>query len=244
MLLLFDIDGTLTEPRKRMSSSMAEFLSTVRQHAHIGIVGGSDFHKQQEQIGEDILIAYDYVFSENGLVAYHNGNLFHTQSLVKALGQTNLNTFTSYVLSYIANLDIPVKTGTFVELRKGMINISPVGRNCTQEQRDEFEQYDQQHHVRQTMINDLKSKFHHLGFQYSVGGQISFDVFPQGWDKTYCLQFLDDQYKEIHFFGDKTQPGGNDYEIYISPRTVGHHVTGPDDTRKKVMDILSHSMTL
>lgn len=26
----------------------------------------------------------------------------------------------------------------------------------------------------------------------------------QGWDKTYCLRFLDDKYETIHFFGDKT----------------------------------------
>ena len=26
----------------------------------------------------------------------------------------------------------------------------------------------------------------------------------QGWDKTYCLQFVEKEYPEIHFFGDKT----------------------------------------
>jgi hypothetical protein len=31
--------------------------------------------------------------------------------------------------------------GTFVEFRSGMINVSPVGRNCSQEERDEFEKY-------------------------------------------------------------------------------------------------------
>jgi len=29
-------------------------------------------------------------------------------------------------------------------------------------------------------------------------------VFPQGWDKTFCLHFLDKAFSEIHFFGDKT----------------------------------------
>lgn len=38
-----------------------------------------------------------------------------------------------------------------------------------------------------------------------LGGQISFDVFPDGWDKRYCLKYLDN-YREIHFFGDKTAP--------------------------------------
>ena len=26
----------------------------------------------------------------------------------------------------------------------------------------------------------------------------------QGWDKTYCLRYLDDKFETIHFFGDKT----------------------------------------
>lgn len=26
--------------------------------------------------------------------------------------------------------------------------------------------------------------------------------------------------------------GGNDYEIYTDPRTVGHEVTSPDDTQR------------
>ena len=65
-------------------------------------------------------------------------------------------------------------------------------------------------------------------------------MFPIGWDKTYCLKYLTD-YKEIHFFGDKTfevnsnpksnpnlifinKKGGNDYEIFIDKRTIGHSV--------------------
>lgn len=49
----------------------------------------------------------------------------------------------------------------------------------------------------------LRETFAHLDLTYSVGGQISFDVFPRGWDKTYCLQFLT-EFDEVHFFGDKT----------------------------------------
>ena len=37
-------------------------------------------------------------------------------------------------------------------------------------------------------------------------------------------------FEEIHFFGDKTDKGGNDHEIFEDPRTHGHKVTSPDDT--------------
>ena len=80
-----------------------------------------------------------------------------------------------------------------------------------------------------------------LHHSYSIGGQISFDVFPTGWDKTYCLQHLEKEknisgveYTTIHFFGDKTYKGGNDYEIYEDKRTTGHAVESPEDTIREL----------
>ena len=51
----------------------------------------------------------------------------------------------------------------------------------------------------------LEKEFADFNFVYLIGGQISFDVVPKGWDKTYCLKFLKD-YAENNFFGDKTMP--------------------------------------
>lgn len=124
-----------------------------------------------------------------------------------------MKSFINFCLHYIADLDIPIKRGTFVEYRTGLVNVSPIGRNCSQQERDDFEQYDHQHHIRQAFITALQKQFPDYGLKYSIGGQISFDVFPIGWDKTYCLRYLKD-YDEIYFFGDKTFPGGNDHEIY------------------------------
>jgi len=40
---------------------------------------------------------------------------------------------------------------------------------------------------------------------YFLGGQISFDVFPEGWDKRYALKHLEkEKISNIYFFGDKT----------------------------------------
>jgi phosphomannomutase len=54
-----------------------------------------------------------------------------------------LQKFINFVLRYVADLDIPVKRGTFIEFRNGMLNVSPIGRNCSQEERDEFEKFDE-----------------------------------------------------------------------------------------------------
>lgn len=96
----------------------------------------------------------------------------------------------------------------------------------------------QVHKIRETMVEDFRKEFGNLGLQFSIGGQISFDVFPKGWDKTYCLNFLD-SVPTIHFFGDKTSPGGNDYEIFYDSRTKGHTVTSPEETEKELRGLLS-----
>ena len=67
--------------------------------------------------------SYDYLFSENGLVAYKGGALLAKQNLVSEFGEDRLRPFINFVLHYIADLDIPVKRGTFIEFRAGMINV-------------------------------------------------------------------------------------------------------------------------
>ncbi len=234
VLCLFDVDGTLTVPRKAITPEMDQFMRKLKERVCVGVVGGSDLPKQREQVGHDVTEVYDYSFSENGLTAYKDGKLFHEQSLVKHLGEDKLKKFINFVLRYLADVDCPVKRGTFIEYRMGMLNVSPVGRQCSQQERDEFEQFDKKAKVRERMVAALDKEFgDSFGLKFSIGGQISFDVFPKGWDKTYCLQFVDKLgFEEIHFFGDKTHPGGNDYEIFNDPRVIGHTVEKWEDTMR------------
>ena len=242
-LLLFDVDGTLTVPRQQVKPEMMEMIAQARAAGFtVGIVGGSDLKKQEEQLGADLLARFDYVFSENGLLAFKQGQEIHRQNFVKFVGDDNLKPFLKKTLRLIADADIPVQRGTFIELRNGMLNISPIGRNCSQIERDDFEKFDHVHKIRAGIISELQACFPHYGLKYSIGGQISFDVFPIGWDKTYCLQFVDADFEDIHFFGDKTSEGGNDFEIYTHPRTIGHSVKTYEDTITILKQLLSECM--
>ncbi|CAM6101553.1 unnamed protein product [Calypogeia fissa] len=233
VIALFDVDGTLTPARKEASAEMLQFLQELRKVVTVGVVGGSDLVKISEQLGRNTISEYDYVFSENGLVAYKQGKLIGNQSLKSHLGEETLKKLINFILHYIADLDIPIKRGTFIEFRMGMLNVSPIGRNCNYEEREEFEKYDKVHNIRSKFVEVLKDKFADYNLTYSIGGQISFDVFPHGWDKTFCLSFIEEEFSEIHFFGDKTFKGGNDYEIFESEKTIGHTVTSPEDTRSQ-----------
>lgn len=238
MLCLFDMDGTLTKPRIPIDPVFDEFLQQkIKPLCSLGLVGGSDFKKIAEQMnGSDVINRFDYVFAENGLVWFKQGKEGERQNIQKHMGEEKLQTFINFVLGYLSKITLPVKRGTFVEFRSGMLNISPIGRSCSQEERDAFEKYDNEHKIRATMIKALEEQFPNIGLTYSIGGQISFDVFPTGWDKTYCLRHVEKEgFDEIHFFGDKTDKGGNDHEIFSDNRTIGHKVLSPEDTQKKLM---------
>ncbi|KAG2356302.1 eukaryotic phosphomannomutase [Suillus spraguei] len=196
-LVRFDVDGTLSPARQRASPEIIQLLRNLRKQVAIGFVGGPDLVKISEQLSVgniNVLEEFDFGFAENDLTAYRLGKPLESQSFIKTVGEKDYQELVNFILHYIADLNIPIKRGTFVEFRNGMINVSPIGRNAT---------------------------------------WISFDVFPHGWDKTYCLRHVEkDNFEEIHFLGDKTSKGGNDYEIFSDPRTVGHTVRSPADTMR------------
>uniref|UniRef100_A0A0G4GD88 Phosphomannomutase n=1 Tax=Chromera velia CCMP2878 TaxID=1169474 RepID=A0A0G4GD88_9ALVE len=237
IIALFDLDGTLSEARKICTEEMVAYLNRLRKHITIGVVSGSDHDKVNWQLGgSDWTAICDYLFVENGVVAYKDGEKIGSSSISAHLGESNLKELINFVLRYFSDLDIPKKRGTFVEFRTGMLNFSPIGRNCSYDERLEFNEYDKTHGVRDAFVKALNEKFAHMKLRFSIGGQISVDCFPEGWDKTFCLQYLK-EYDEIHFFGDKTAPGGNDHEIFEDPRTIGHTVVNPADTMAQLKEI-------
>lgn len=240
-ICLFDVDNTLSLARQPASKEMFALLHELRKKAVIGFVSGSDLVKLAEQLTADGVTAlerFDFAFGENGLTAYRLGQQLASQSFIQFVGEARYKTLVNFILHYLADLDIPIKRGTFVEFRNGMMNVSPIGRNATIAERLDFQAYDKIHGVREAFVKVLKEKFSDYGLTFSIGGQISFDVFPNGWDKTYCLRHVEKEgFDEIHFFGDRTSPGGNDYELFADSRTIGHTVLNPEDTIRQLKEM-------
>ncbi|PAV70306.1 hypothetical protein WR25_03044 [Diploscapter pachys] len=240
-ILVFDVDGTLTPARQNISPRMAKFLEETRKKVKLGVVGGSDLPKIVEQLGNDqdqVLNNFDYVFSENGLVGFKGHEAFPTTRIQDQLGEEKLQDLINFTLHYFSTVKLPVKRGNFIEFRKGMLNLSPIGRSCSQSERDAFVVFDAEHKIREKFVQALEQKFQEYGLTFAIGGQISVDAFPVGWDKTFCLRYLEKDFDSIHFFGDKTMPGGNDHAIFEDSRTIGHSVANPDDTIVKVTELL------
>lgn len=169
-ICLFDVDGTLTPARLAASPEILSLLQALRQKCAIGFVGGSDLAKQEEQLGKaagaPVVSLFDFCFAENGLTAYKLGQSLQSNSFIKWIGEEQYKDLVKFILHYVADLDIPVKRGTFVEFRNGMINVSPVGRNASTQERNDFEAFDKDAKVRTKFVAALKERFGHLGLTY------------------------------------------------------------------------------
>lgn len=236
-LFLFDIDGTLTLSLQKISPEMLNMLHGLKKRVKIGFVSGSNIEKQYEQIGSDLFNIFDLGFPENGVQYYNANGLIASEHFIDFIGESNYFTLINAILIIIAKNKCPIRRGNFVELRKSMVNVSPIGRSCSIEEKAEFEEYERKHLIRKEIADEIERQFGDLmNIQCAIGGKISIDIFPRGWDKTACLKFI--KQEKIYFFGDMTEKGGNDYELFIHPRVVGVKVTSPEDTILKVNEKL------
>ena len=111
----------------------------------------------------------------------------------------------------------PHRYGNHIEDRDSMLNFSIVGRDCTQEQREEYFKYDNEKGERKIIANAIKEKFPEL--DAVIGGQISIDIYPKGKDKSQIFDVIKQDRlttpDEYVFIGDRTEKGGNDYPLAL-----------------------------
>jgi len=258
-LVLFDVDGTLAVPGQPASHEIMELLATLREYYAVGIVGAGDFEKQQGQLGgPGLRDRLDFCFSENGVHSFRGKQLLHSKSISDHLGRDRWVAFKStldeMLLAVRSDADALLKKAspgasivdrsTFLEERQCTCNVCVVGRTppLSKQERADFETADRSAGLRARLLSDLFTKFGPLTeyqLHFSVGGQIGIDCAPVGWDKTFCLRFVDEaEFDTIHFFGDKTNEGGGDFELFVHPRTIGHSVKDADDTVVQVKQLL------
>lgn len=242
-LLLCDIDGTLCKPMETIAPSTVQSLQSLKEAGwHLGTIGGSDRAKAIYQLGTYVLDElFEHAFHENGTVYYQKGIMIAQDKLEDFIPPEKvhrLRELRSFLLHYLAHTDCPLLTGTFIEQRTSMLNVSPCGRACTHRERQAFYQWDLASGCRKKLVAAIRQEFDDLPITVAIGGQISVDIFPTGLDKRRCLRYVcDGSYDEIHFIGDRVDKGGNDHEIFTDPRIIGHRTTGPDET-ERILDTL------
>lgn len=225
-IFLFDMDGTLTPARKSIDVCLSPFMK-LAEHNKVGIVSGSNIDYILEQMRifielfPNVLENVD-LLPCNGTSRYvydkdaSEYQLVETVNMRKEIGNQRYRELVHEILTIqLKNAHhFNCLTGTFLQFRGSMLNWCPIGRDANDDDRKKFESKDFEFELRKDLITQLKhsSFYRDDELQISLGGKTSIDIFPKGWDKTYCLKYYQ---KMIHYFvGDSCHIGGNDYEIY------------------------------
>jgi len=243
-LYIFDIDGTLTPSRGRMTSEFAKFFDRWTNDNNYYLVTGSDLKKVKEQIPILYLERAQGIFTCCGNEFYKNKIWKTSHSEEIHTSQVYNNKFvppkglTEFLMNKVNDSMCPIRVGNHIEDRGAMINFSVVGRDCTQEQREEYYEWDNKNNERKKIVDELKLKWPSI--EASVGGQISIDIHEPGMDKSQILSHIKDSYinliDEYIFIGDRIEKGGNDYPLAKLLETkingFSHNTKGPENTRE------------
>nr|WP_162306655.1 hypothetical protein [Candidatus Prometheoarchaeum syntrophicum]QEE16003.1 Eukaryotic phosphomannomutase [Candidatus Prometheoarchaeum syntrophicum] len=223
---VFDIDGTLTPARLPIEAVFKTFFLEWIQNKKVYLITGSDYEKSVEQIGPEILEAVTACFNTAGNICYKKGKVIYRNDwsappdLIHLLNQ------------FIENSKHPIRAGRHFEHRIGMLNFSIVGRNCTREQRNDYNLYDAEVKEREYFCKTIMEQFPEI--EATVGGQISIDIYALGMNKAQIIKHIKGP---IHFFGDKTKEGENDYAIAKKLTKLPNRVFTVKDW-KETMEIL------
>ena len=199
---VFDVDGTLTPSRLKMDKEFEKFFRKWISDKNVYLLTGSDHDKTIEQVGV-------YVWREVTESHQCGGNVvFKCGDLIEVSKWEPGRKLLDRCQELIDESSYEIRTKNHLEVRVGLLNRSVVGRDCTQEQREAYYEWDKVNKDREHICNVLNKEFPNL--ESSAGGQISIDIHQRGRNKS---QIRGKIKGDIWFFGDKTMKGGNDYPI-------------------------------
>jgi len=252
-ICLFDMDGTLTAPRKKINTSMIRQLQRLSKYMKIGIVTGSDYDYVLQQCSEifdigGVDVDKIDIFPCNGTKHYswknNNFELLHDADMIEEIGQLNYNyilqCLSAFQMMITLSHDLPY-TGTFFQYRGTMLNWCPIGRQAVDFEREAWVDADSEKGIRNYFFDEIKNLISErkMNVTVALGGSTSFDIYPTGWDKTYVMNHLD-LYDEVLFVGDRCKEGGNDKALYefLSPGITSFETEGPDLTVEIINNII------
>ena len=253
-IVLFDMDGTLTPARKKMEWDVLDALTDLQKSGYeIGVVTGSDLNyiRQQLDIAFDISPLNPFQLHYlpcNGTKYYKmNSGKFisvYEKNMRAEMDEDNWRRLMQLLTSLQSSIvrvhrNIPM-TGNFINYRGSMVNWCPIGREATHEDREEWALWDQRQKIRENWLTIARQGLDNAELEdivIKLGGDTSFDIYPEGWDKTFSFQNFAD-YNELHFVGDRCGEHGNDREAYLAAGENGYSTSGPAETIKIIRKLI------
>ncbi len=222
-LIAFDLDDTLAITKSPITDQMAEVLAQLADYFEVCIISGGKFEQFKNQVIDRLEISEDkltkfHLMPTCGTRYYKFDLSKNDWSLVYAedLNQQQKKLIIDSLKQAATELGYWEEKpyGDIIEDRGSQITFSALGQNAPADMKYVW---DPDSAKRFAIRDYLAPKLE--GLEIRVGGTTSIDVTLAGIDKAYgmkkIIEFLGIKKSEILFFGDRLQPGGNDYPVQM-----------------------------
>lgn len=246
-VLSFDIDQTLNIAKTPITDDIAALLVKCLDHFEVCPISGQKFDQFLVQIVNrlqnptDEQLSHLHLFVAQGTQYYHYQDKTWQQIYNYPLTDEQVSKISQTIEQAARELnfwesDKLMPGDEIIENRLSQVTFSALGQKAKTE--DKYA-WDPDHKKREQIIARCRELAPE--FDYEIGGTTSINAITPGMNKvfgmTHLLEELHVDKSDVLYFGDMTQPGGNDYPVVqmgIDTITVRNH----EDTAYALRGIL------
>lgn len=220
-VIAFDMDGTLAVTKSAISDVMAARIGDLLSICDVCVISGGKFEQFKTQLIDHLNVTPGQMSRLHIMPTSGTGYLRYDASTSEWVVQYSEDLSAAERAKIIDVLTAGAKEfgywesdpdGEIIEDRGSQITFSALGQQASPEKKYAWDPDGaKKEAIREYSAQRLP------GLAVHVGGTTSVDVTAAGIDKSYGMRKLMDalglESDEILFFGDKLEPGGNDYPV-------------------------------
>jgi phosphomannomutase len=244
-IVIFDLDGTLTESKSNLDKEMALLISELLRLGYVAVTSGCSFLQFKNQFLSRLpkrtnlsnLFLFPTCSSSGFYYDRKHGRFYRAYSnnlsehAVKRIVRSFEAVFTKIGYAHPRKIYGPV-----FENRGSQLTFSALGQKAPLRLK---QKWDPNQKKRLRIRSLLRKRL--PDFEITIGGTTSIDVTRNGVNKALCVKKLEEHLnakrKDMLFVGDALFRGGNDY-IMRSTGIRCLSVSGPKETKKLIRRIV------
>jgi HAD superfamily hydrolase (TIGR01484 family) len=246
-IIIFDLDGTLTESKSDLDNEMASLISELLRLRYVAVTSGCSFLQLKNQflsrLPKSTNLCNLFLFPTCSASGYHydrrrgHFSLAYSNLLPEHAVRRVVRSF-EMVFTEIGYVHPRKIYGPVFENRGSQLTFSALGQKAPLRLKQKWDPNQKKRlRVRRLLKRQLPD------FEITIGGTTSIDVTKNGVNKTLCVKMLEKvlsaKRENMLFVGDALFKGGNDYIV----RSTGVRclsVSGPKQTKKLIRRIIQN----
>ncbi|MFA5942501.1 MAG: HAD-IIB family hydrolase [Candidatus Paceibacterota bacterium] len=244
-LIIFDLDGTLTESKQPLTSEMAALVAKLLVATKIAVVSGGALPQLLKQLvahlPSDTHFSNLYLLPTSGAALYEYQNSDWNKIYEERLSEKEAHAIEAAMRAAAEETGLinfaESAWGDRIEYRGGQVTLSALGQEAPI---IEKKAWDPDHSKRHALQANIAAKLP----EYSVGmgGSTTIDVTKRDIDKAYGIRQLTKRLgiaeADAVYVGDELVGGGNDEAVFKTGATA-QSVTSPTETAQLIESLLN-----